>query len=139
MSHMTNVNLLRNLHEEIFCPPDRATRSHGNSYIFYEVANSYDLVHILTIFAKFKVFQELDNLYDFIRLLCQTPTLNLPVTDKSYEWGRTNSYEVATLYVWIGHEIALWIPVEMTGFHSSIFVQRRWMWPLLNAIDATEI
>ncbi len=34
-------------------------RSHGNSYIFYEVANSYKFVRPHSIFAKLNVFYEL--------------------------------------------------------------------------------
>ncbi len=75
--------------------------SHGNSYIFYEVANSNEFVrsHSYTIFAKSYVFTSCTicmNLYEW-------PTPNPAPKpsrhwglDKSYEWGRVNSYKFAT-------------------------------------------
>ncbi len=65
-----------------------AARSHGNSYIFYEVANSYDLtLQIHTIFAKSYVFYELPirlNLYEW-------PTPNTAPKPTS-QWGLDKSY-----------------------------------------------
>ncbi len=68
-------------------------RSHGNSYIFYEVANSYDLttslVQIQMIFAKSYVFYELPirmNLYEW-------PTPN-PAPKPTHHWGLDKSYKI---------------------------------------------
>ncbi len=63
--------------------------SHCNSYIFYEMANSYDLTR--TIFAKKYIFYKLP-----IRLnLYKWPTPN-PAPKPTRHWGLVRSYELAT-------------------------------------------
>ncbi len=84
-----------------------ATQSHGNSYIFYEVANSYEFVRPQSYkFIRFLLnrtyFTSCEIVWICTNDLHLTPPLNLTVTGvltnrtKSYEWGRTNSYELAT-------------------------------------------
>ncbi len=70
----------------------KPARSHCNSYIFYEGANSYEfvqlsLVQIHTICAKSYVFYEFSirmNLYEW-------PTPN-PAPKPAHHWGLDKSY-----------------------------------------------